>query len=64
MKTSRLALTAALLLAAGLAQAQDANCRPFDTARVQPSVPLSLHDMTMIDAPAAQTPPASTAQSQ
>ncbi|OHX12240.1 hypothetical protein [Chromobacterium sphagni] len=51
-------LMACLFLATGIASAQDANSRPFDTSRVQPSVPLSLHDMTMIDAPAAQTAPA------
>ncbi|AUH53127.1 hypothetical protein CXB49_21195 [Chromobacterium sp. ATCC 53434] len=50
-------LLAGLFLVTGIASAQDANCRPFDTAVVQPSVPLSLHDMRMIDAPAAQQAP-------
>ncbi|OHX11049.1 hypothetical protein BI343_05575 [Chromobacterium amazonense] len=38
-------LMAGLLLAAGLAHAQDANTRPFDSTVVLPSVPLSLHEM-------------------
>ncbi|QEL57145.1 hypothetical protein [Chromobacterium paludis] len=52
-------LLAGLLLAAGLAQAQDANTRPFDSTVVLPSVPLSLHELNQPTQPSDVVAPPS-----